>query len=512
MKKTINIFSISLLVGSTVFYFYSSLKGFNNNIHDFFAFRQTQTAISAYWILNGSSWLAYETPVFGYPWSVPFEFPLYQWIVAAITWASGTPLESAGRIVSIVFHLGTVAGITYLLRIWKFSFSTICIAASFMLLSPLQSYWSRTFLIESCATFFSVFFFIFFIKSAQGQKKHLVSALICGALAITIKVTTFWPVLAIASIWTLTNGHLNLMKKEVRKNTVFLFIIGIGILSSLFMWTHFADQLKSANILSQNIITSKALKGWNFGSVSQRLDLNVWKEILVHIEYIVGNSWVLIGLIPLLFVRTKANYFLIAFIVGPLTFINLYFVHEYYTYAVGFWLTTALGISIALCLNQPHVMTKVFGFAVIGLFVISSFNLNSRHYWKSQNMKADIIPIIGKLVEDSTLPQDVIIVNEADAYSSEIPYAAKRKSINIWNSGPDWKQKLEKSIALTTAAGYQISALIDCSSGKEGEYWKSIKSKLNLNIERSEVIGLRFGFHDINATAPRGYCRFAFKN
>src|SRR5579862_7514545 len=40
------------------------------------AFRQTQTAITSYWMLKGSPWLAYETPVLGPPWSIPFEFPL----------------------------------------------------------------------------------------------------------------------------------------------------------------------------------------------------------------------------------------------------------------------------------------------------------------------------------------------------------------------------------------------------------------------------------------------------
>src|ERR1700722_9222047 len=48
------------------------------------SFRQTQTAITSYWILRGSPWLAYHTPVFGAPWSIPFEFPMYQLLVALI--------------------------------------------------------------------------------------------------------------------------------------------------------------------------------------------------------------------------------------------------------------------------------------------------------------------------------------------------------------------------------------------------------------------------------------------
>jgi hypothetical protein len=36
------------------------------------AFRQTQTALTAYWIGAGSDFLNYITPVVGYPWAVPF--------------------------------------------------------------------------------------------------------------------------------------------------------------------------------------------------------------------------------------------------------------------------------------------------------------------------------------------------------------------------------------------------------------------------------------------------------
>jgi hypothetical protein len=33
-------------------------------------------------MLEHGAWLKYEDPVMGPPWSLPFEFPLYQWIVA----------------------------------------------------------------------------------------------------------------------------------------------------------------------------------------------------------------------------------------------------------------------------------------------------------------------------------------------------------------------------------------------------------------------------------------------
>jgi hypothetical protein len=39
--------------------------------------------------------LSYDTPVLGYPWSIPFEIPLYQWIVACVS-RLGLSIDVAG--------------------------------------------------------------------------------------------------------------------------------------------------------------------------------------------------------------------------------------------------------------------------------------------------------------------------------------------------------------------------------------------------------------------------------
>ena len=77
--------------------------GFHQNLYSFHGFRQTQTALAAESMLHGGSFLHYEVPVLGPPWSLPFEFPLYQWIVARTVSLLHSPLEETGRAVSIVF-------------------------------------------------------------------------------------------------------------------------------------------------------------------------------------------------------------------------------------------------------------------------------------------------------------------------------------------------------------------------------------------------------------------------
>ena len=76
-----NIFLIIFII-SYIYSLWSLSIGWTNPILDQHGFRQTQTAISTYYLLQGSPWLAYETTVLGFPWSIPMEFPLYQWLVA----------------------------------------------------------------------------------------------------------------------------------------------------------------------------------------------------------------------------------------------------------------------------------------------------------------------------------------------------------------------------------------------------------------------------------------------
>lgn len=71
-------------IGALAFAFYFLLVAFWNPVLDGFGFRQAQTGVTAYWLAQGGPWFAYETPVIGSPWSVPFEFPLYQMMVALL--------------------------------------------------------------------------------------------------------------------------------------------------------------------------------------------------------------------------------------------------------------------------------------------------------------------------------------------------------------------------------------------------------------------------------------------
>ena len=138
--------------------------GLSEPLLDLYNFRQTQTALTAYWLWKCGPWLAYETPVLGYPWSIPFEFPTYQALVALLR-LIGIPIDIGGRFVSFAFYLACLWPLSRLFRTLGFGRRSFLIVSILFLASPLYLYWSRTVMIESCALFFGL------LRSRKANQK-----------------------------------------------------------------------------------------------------------------------------------------------------------------------------------------------------------------------------------------------------------------------------------------------------------------------------------------------------
>jgi hypothetical protein len=68
---------LALGILALIFNVWAVFVGFHHSLYDRHGFRQTQTALNVESMLRGDGFLHYDTPVFGPPWALPFEFPLY---------------------------------------------------------------------------------------------------------------------------------------------------------------------------------------------------------------------------------------------------------------------------------------------------------------------------------------------------------------------------------------------------------------------------------------------------
>ena len=282
---------------------YLATVGWDHNLSDHHEFRQTRTAISTYYLLKDGFRLDYKTPVLGAPWAVPFEFPLYQWIVAGLVLLSGLPLESAGRLVSLACFYATLLFPAYALlgRFVPTPGATVCCFWRCCSASPSYIFWSRTFMIESLALLLSVGF-LALVARAGPQPSPVVSALTIGlgTLAALTKVTTLVVFGAPAVVLILLDQHqarssVRSLRWQAWRLLVGLASVGIP-LAVAAGWTRYADGVKLQNPLAAFSLSSQ-LGTWTIGTLAQRLSFDTWFQIYLNsVPLLVGPGRDLAGL------------------------------------------------------------------------------------------------------------------------------------------------------------------------------------------------------------------------
>ena len=159
------------------------MAGFNAHVMDEHSFRQAQTAYSAYFFTRGGPFFSYETPLLGYPFSMPFELPIYQWLVGKFSLLSGLALDPAGRVVGRFFFYLALLPIDSLLRHFRVARIPRLASLTLYLFSPLYLYWSRTFMMESTALFFglaSCYFFLYYRNLVPLALAHAILGISVG--------------------------------------------------------------------------------------------------------------------------------------------------------------------------------------------------------------------------------------------------------------------------------------------------------------------------------------------
>jgi hypothetical protein len=274
-KLLIILFGLALLHAGVVL-----AVAVSNPILEEYSFRQAQTALTAYWLLHGGPILRYETPVVGYPWSVPFEFPLYQWLVALLA-SIGISIEVAGRLVSFIFYLGIIGLIRIFFRLLNLSTSAFLITGTVVLCSPLYLYWSRTLMIESCALFFSGLWLVLLIlgiRSPRFLALAMTGAILAGSAAALSKATTLVGFFVLGGLAVWSEIYAAWRRDQLLTQLPLLAGAALACILPLLMgfaWLGYSDVVKAMNPIGQTM-TSSALFRWNFGTLQQRFSPDLW--------------------------------------------------------------------------------------------------------------------------------------------------------------------------------------------------------------------------------------------
>jgi hypothetical protein len=445
-----------LVVGALLFAAYITFRYIQQPLADVHAFRQTQTALTAYWMLKEGWALAYQTPVAGFPWSIPFEFPIYQTVVATIVALTGFELGAVGRFVSFVFLVACAWPAFALSRRLELPENVPWVFCALLWTSPLNVYWGRTFMIETAALFFSFAcmpYAIDLIRRIGGWRSALLFIAFATA-AVLQKATTGGPMLLFlllvaTSVYVRKNGPSFVALRRLLYPAA---VIGIPLVVGL-AWAHYADVVKEENPFGAQL-TSKALTVWNFGSMIQKLDFETWRLVVWERSFR-SNAGGLLGVLLLLlpwFGRREHRRFawlslaaLGLFVLPVLIFTNLHIVHEYYQVACVPFLLAALAIVIGGWLKASSGTMGIVPVVTLAITLSNIAFFNSSYGAVVARTLDELDPRsvqaynVGRYLRDHSRPSTGLVIFGQD-YSSEIAFQAQRKTMTV----PPWFKEYDQ--------------------------------------------------------------------
>lgn len=440
-----------------------------------YGFRQAQTALTSYWFVREGFAFAYQTPVVGHPWAIPFEFPLFQALVALIAKGSQFPVTNIGRAVSFAFFLATLIPVAVICRSLRLDRRVFFVFGSIYLLSPQYLFWGRTFTIESAATFFSVATIaaaIPLFSPGAVAFSRAASIVLLGSLAVTQKATTGLPVILVLMACLAVASARRWRQMDRDQARTFLFralLLTLPVLIGM-AWTYFTDVVKAQNEIGK-LLTSGALLKWNFGTLEQRISGQFLGDVM-WTRSLKANAGGFVGLAVMAFFcvkETRRVQLLVAacaaalFLLPLLLFTNLHIVHEYYQTATTIYVVFLLALALGFLSENSSARVFALAFALVLL-------LNGAHfyqgYWRiaraPMTVENNWLLAVAKVIREHTAPERPILVYGLE-WNSALAYYAERKAMTVPDRYPKFNEPL--SAPERYVGKGRIGALVICATG-----------------------------------------------
>lgn len=428
--------SLWLLLGATLLLsLWLATRGWERPLIDRHEFRQIQTAMGAYWIKEAGYRFDYETPLFGPPWSVPLEFPIYQLIVGQLSGWLGTDLEATGRAVNFIFLLAGLPAVFGLAGALGFAASRRMIVVAAVLCAPVHLFYARTFMIESTALCFSLWFVYALVRCARLPRAGWPPlAVLFGVLAALAKTTTFLIFLgpAVLAAWAYPIARDDGVLRGFRR--IFIpFVPTVVALGLAYAWVRHADAIKHSNPFT-GFLASTELAKWNWGTMEQRLSAEFWIELWRNVSAFVIAE---IALVPVAIaavvaaapLRRVASICLAAFFAGALLFPNLFHIHDYYYHANTALLLFGCGILLAALWDRADV-APIVRHGLVAIFFGAQFLIFHRGYADYLRRPPVQPPALADVIR-ATTPRDGVILLYGWDWKGLIPYYAERRAVMV---------------------------------------------------------------------------------
>jgi hypothetical protein len=251
---------------------------------------------------------------------------------------------------------------------------------------------------------------------------------------------------------------------------------GVGVLLGL-LWTRYGDHVKEDSPLTAPM-TSRALQGWNFGTLDQRLDPHSYVKIVgrigsemagpLGVGILIAVAGIVLGARGGGALGRRAGWSAVA-VFSPLVFFNLYFVHNYYLCAIYPAVVAAVAVGIdAVAARVPRAGLTVAATAVVlaGSAVMPLGRADVRQ-WATAPPR----PLVNDQIKALTTPDDRIIVTGCD-YDPWTLYSTDRHGLMFPLNDPgDYWTRPEARIG-------DYAFLFNCKPTKEPSFYVPAGTRL----------------------------------
>jgi hypothetical protein len=442
----------------------------NQPILDMWGFRPAQTAASVPYMLHEGAWFANVVPIFGKPWVLALEFPLYQWCVALLVKISALPLDASGRLVSAFFALATMWPAFLLGKSLGLGRRFVLILGALWLFAPLIIFWGRTFLIETTIVFLSacwLAYYVRFLKSASYW--NLVAAIVFGIFSAAVKITGFLPFVVIGFIYTcffiwVRRAHISALLFNL---VLAALAVGVSVIA-FRLWGKFGDSFLVENPLASHL-RSQNIMGHYLGTLADRMGTELWDWAVRRrvLPETLGAAW-FVGLYGLVRIGPFNRWFwaaltlIVGFLSAFVFFPKLHTIHAYYQVENALFIVAAIALIVEALLRKER---KFEAFAILAAIMVGQlYSFYGGFYYEAlrSDLRQHPYYLAGKLLQDRT-QSDSVVVGFGMGYGADVPYYSNRRGVILgnWFSTAAIREVLFDDPD-RWLGGRKIAAVVDC--------------------------------------------------
>jgi hypothetical protein len=421
--------------------------------------RPSHTLLTAFWFQKeGIRLVDYQTPLYGPPFQVPLEFPLYQAVTAVFSSGAGINLTISAHIISLVlFYLSALFLLLLCLEFVDSKVLCFVILTVYLWL-PYDIRYSTEILPDYFSVALALSYLYWLCKWLARPRNYLwfFLAVLSGCLGALVKITTM-PIVMIPAVlmtldgirsWGIDLKELFSPRKfigYVKKHAGSFFllaVIAVLPLASILAWVRYTDAVKQANIYTEWLTTANESSWWA-GTLSQKLSYAEWLGKFDNIRNFFLSGAMLVfpvaGVACLNKLSAKSRSVFGSALAGTLLaifiFFNSYF-HEYYYIAVSALISVVVGFGVYGLYRfvlQKRAWWHVFS-GILLLFIIMAaagqYAFIRRTADQEKNHQLDVLVPLAQKVAAVTPADGYVISFQWDWYADFL-FFAQRKGLII---------------------------------------------------------------------------------